>query len=85
MDQADLELNPPKDRYNYYLFVILFLIKIVYEKLTYNVYYIQFYINRIKKRWGIVYNIIIRVKYFYQFYIYPFTYSIANLNKIVLD
>jgi len=85
MDQADLELNPPRDRYNYYLFVILFLIKIVYEKLTYNVYYIQFYINRIKKRWGIVYNIIIRVKYFYQFYIYLFTYSIANLNKIVLD
>lgn len=85
MDQADLELNPPRDRYNYYLFVILFLIKIVYEKLTYNIYYIQFYINRIKKRQGIVYNIIIRVKYFYQFYIYLFTYSIANLNKIVLD
>lgn len=24
MDQADLELNPPKDRYSYYLFVVLF-------------------------------------------------------------
>lgn len=53
MDQADLELNPPRDRYNYYLFVILFLIKIVYEKLNiYNVYYIQFYINRIKRKIG---------------------------------
>lgn len=35
MDQADLELNPPRDRYTYYLFIILFNKDYLYIKKLY--------------------------------------------------